>query len=468
MNNVDIGSYKRIVQYFWDPEPKNDDETGSPIWCLGREYASPSPPAQKDVIANAATGNGTTTTPGPRYPTESEIPAPVCKISDRAEDALTGVSSNGGRDNGWPDAFLDDMEARIWLTYRSNFPIIPKSEDPNAQSSLTLGVRLRSQLMESQGFTSDTGWGCMIRSGQSLLANALSFLRLGRDWRRGSRPQEESRLIALFADHPSAPFSIHRFVQQGASSCGKYPGEWFGPSATARCIQYGTKKTPMTPHGSSQIDCRALSRECHDAGLNVYVTSDTSDVYEDKFRTIARGDSGKITPTLILLGLRLGIDRVTPAYWEGLKAILQCPQSTDHIIPSGRPSASHYFVGVQGDYFFYLDPHHTRPALPYRGNDRVYSKEELDTYHTRRLRRLHIKDMDPSMLIGFLIKDEEDWADWTKRVSSVQGKPIVHIYDSEAESNHPYEREGALDEVETLDDEDDEETRSQDEDAIAN
>lgn len=71
------------------------------------------------------------------------------------------------------------------------------------------------------------------------------------------------------------------------------------------------------------------------------------------------------------------------------------------------------------------------------------------------------------MLIGFLIKDEDDWTDWTKRVSSVQGKQIVHIYDSEAESNHPYEREGALDEVEILDDEDeDDETRSQDGDSV--
>ncbi len=45
---------------------------------------------------------------------------------------------------------------------------------------MTLGVRLRSQLMDSQGFTSDTGWGCMIRSGQSLLANALCIQEFGR------------------------------------------------------------------------------------------------------------------------------------------------------------------------------------------------------------------------------------------------------------------------------------------------
>lgn len=57
------------------------------------------------------------------------------------------------------------------------------------------------------------------------------------EWRRGDRPQEESRLLTMFADHPDAPLSIHRFVHHGAESCGKYPGEWFGPSATARCTQ---------------------------------------------------------------------------------------------------------------------------------------------------------------------------------------------------------------------------------------
>lgn len=66
------------------------------------------------------------------------------------------------------------------MTYRSNFDPIPRHQNHDAGSNMTLGVRLRSQLMDSQGFTSDTGWGCMIRSGQSLLANGLSILLLGR------------------------------------------------------------------------------------------------------------------------------------------------------------------------------------------------------------------------------------------------------------------------------------------------
>ena len=57
------------------------------------------------------------------------------------------------------------------------------------------------------------------------------------DWRRGTESLEERRLLSLFADDPGAPFSIHRFVSHGASACGKHPGEWFGPSATASCIK---------------------------------------------------------------------------------------------------------------------------------------------------------------------------------------------------------------------------------------
>jgi cysteine protease ATG4 len=84
----------------------------------------------------------------------------------------------------------------------------------------------------------------------------------------------------------------------------------------------------------------------------------------------------------------------------------------------------------------------------------MYTQEELDSYHTRRLRRLHIEDMDPSMLIGFLIKDEDDWIDWKRRILSAQGKPIVNIFNLESRHSSAPEREGALDEVEALDDDD--------------
>ncbi|KAK2757840.1 Cysteine protease atg4 [Arachnomyces sp. PD_36] len=436
MNNVDLGQYKRIVQYFWDPEPKNNEEPGSPIWCLGKEHGRAAVPQEHNAqtphepALNGPGNNGVGRSESPTDSQNATSPRQVEAGGSTEDDRR--VTATDPTENGWPASFVDDFESKIWLTYRSGFPPIPKSKDPDAALSMSLTVRLRSQLVDSHGFTTDTGWGCMIRSGQSLLANSLSILRLGRDWRRGTHTKEESRLLSLFADDPSAPFSIHRFVEYGATACGKYPGEWFGPSATAKCIQ-------------------ALSTECEDAGLRVYVTNDSSDVYEEQFRQVACGSDGGMQPTLILLAIRLGIDRVTPVYWEALRAILRCPQSVG--IAGGRPSSSHYFVAVQGSSIFFLDPHHTRPAVPPRGGTEDYAETDRDTYHTRRLRRLHIKEMDPSMLIGFLIKDEDDWTAWKRNISTVPGKAIIHVSDREPPLyGTGQEREGALDEVEALDD----------------
>lgn len=338
--------------------------------------------------------------------------------------------------NGWPSAFLDDFESRLWFTYRSDFSPIKRSANPNASSAMTLAVRLRIQLADKWSFTTDTGWGCMIRSGQCLMANAMTILQFGRDWRRGSRNDDERRLLSLFADDPRAPYSIHNFVDHGASACGTYPGQWFGPSATARCIKALSQKNP-TP------------------AFKVYVTGDGADVYEDTLFRIAQEPDNTFAPVLILVGTRLGIKGVTPVYWDALKASLQLPQSIG--IAGGSPSSSHYFVGVQGDKFFYLDPHQARPALPLHEDVNNYSTEDMDSCHTRRLRRLHISGMDPSMLIAFLIRDAADWRNWREALSNAPGKPVVRVSDTEPLShNNAVERQGAVDEVESFDEDDNE------------
>lgn len=59
----------------------------------------------------------------------------------------------------------------------------------------------------------------------------------------------------------------------------------------------------------------------------MYVTGDGHDVYEDSFMSVAKPDGEEFKPTLVLVGTRLGIDKVTPVYWEALIAALQMPQS---------------------------------------------------------------------------------------------------------------------------------------------
>lgn len=179
MNGVDLGRCKRIVQYLWDPEPRNDTEPDTSIWCLGREY----PPSESTIInrdqpskPNQSSTQSKLTDPEPPLSPNENKP----RLHDVPADTDADTDNEPNRLHSWPEPFLNDFESRIWITYRSNFPPIPRYDSRDGAPSMTLSVRLRSQFMDSQGFTSDTGWGCMIRSGQSLLANTLSILVLGR------------------------------------------------------------------------------------------------------------------------------------------------------------------------------------------------------------------------------------------------------------------------------------------------
>lgn len=241
MANNDFSRFsKKVVQYFWDPLPRNEDQ--SQIWCLGRSYDSRYQHTRTSKPSNAS--SPTASESNVSHPDSAVATTPEGKAEDATTQTKDDLTTKSQADLsraeeealGWPAEFLDDLESRVWLTYRSNFPPIPKSSDPAATSAMSFSTKLRS-LANQGAFTSDTGWGCMIRSGQSMLANTLATLRLGRDWHVGGKEQDHKALLALFADDPEAPFSIHKFVEHGAEACGKHPGEWFGPSATARCIQ---------------------------------------------------------------------------------------------------------------------------------------------------------------------------------------------------------------------------------------
>lgn len=375
-------SFRKVLQYLWDSEPVHND-LDSKIVVLGIEH---DPKGATDKATDVA----------------SSSPA------DSGGD--TQETSNGIVSNPWPVSFLSDVDSRMWLTYRTGFPLIPKAKQ--GPSTISIGGILRGSGIDLHGFTSDVGWGCMIRTAQSLLANALMMLELGRNWRRtpGDPCEAEKRIALLFLDEPSAPFSIHKIVAHGEAACGKMPGEWFGPSAAASSIKHLCEQ--------------------HNGPLRVYSASG-SDLFENKLLSVAKGPrkNDSFHPTLILLGVRLGIDKVNEIYYDTLKSFFDCPQSVG--IAGGRPSASHYFYGYQGNNLLYLDPHQPRPKLS-TTDAGVLQESSIESIHTKRIRLLNLSEMDPSMLVGFLVKNEDDFKDWKQRMTDPANKyNIINFFSSE-------------------------------------
>lgn len=150
--------------------------------------ASLSPTVSQDSAASASTSS--LATPQTLTPNSSQT-------LQRTADATPLPSL--AQTAGWPPSFFLDFTSRIQLTYRNGFPpIVVPNEDfqtvlqhvPSAANGAASGASFRDFMGslagsigrrgDADGLTSDAGWGCMLRTGQSLLANALSKYHLGR------------------------------------------------------------------------------------------------------------------------------------------------------------------------------------------------------------------------------------------------------------------------------------------------
>jgi len=182
------------------------------------------------------------------------------------------------------EELLMDVRSRLWFTYRRNFPPLGPS-----------------------GMTSDRGWGCMLRCGQMVLAQALVNHHLGRDCRISYEDDDDNlktyrRILRLFQDTKMATYSIHQMAQMGVSE-GKEVGQWFGPNTVAQVLK---KLSTFDEWSSLKI---------HIALDNMVVTEEVEILCGDE----TGGARSSWNPLLLVVPLRLGLSNINPIYTEGLK-----------------------------------------------------------------------------------------------------------------------------------------------------
>lgn len=281
---------------------------------------------------------------------------------------------------------------------------------------------------------------------------------------------------------PLCPFSVHRMATVG-KHLGKEIGEWFGPSTAAGAIKALTNSFPACGIAVSAATDGIIFRS------EVFAASHNEDGEWEPVAQSLPWSCGPAKPStpgpsefgskpvLVLVNVRLGTRDVNPIYYDSLKVgdsgifvckmsnlltfllalvqtLFSAPQTVG--IAGGRPCSSYYFVGYQGNQLFYLDPHFTRPAVPYafppvsnttttpdsqQGDTlsredqmmwltSAYTSEQLQSFHCDRVRKMPMSGLDPSMLLGFLINDQDDWDDFCARSSTVSGlrdMPAGHL-----------------------------------------
>nr|XP_045620053.1 cysteine protease ATG4D-like [Procambarus clarkii]XP_045620054.1 cysteine protease ATG4D-like [Procambarus clarkii]XP_045620055.1 cysteine protease ATG4D-like [Procambarus clarkii]XP_045620056.1 cysteine protease ATG4D-like [Procambarus clarkii]XP_045620057.1 cysteine protease ATG4D-like [Procambarus clarkii] len=142
------------------------------------------------------------------------------------------------------EAFKRHFHSLVWCTYRRQFPTLQDST-----------------------LTTDCGWGCMLRTGQMMLAHALIRHFLTKDWRynkniTGPDDLVHRSILRWFGDSPSphCPLSLHNLVHFG-QKLGKKAGDWYGPASVAyifkEAVEMGSKYIP-----DLQRVCVYVAQDC--------------------------------------------------------------------------------------------------------------------------------------------------------------------------------------------------------------
>ncbi|XP_055338923.1 cysteine protease ATG4B-like [Paramacrobiotus metropolitanus] len=276
-----------------------------------------------------------------------------------------------------------DVRTRFWFSYRKNFPPIGGTS-----------------------FTTDTGWGCMLRCGQMMLAQALVLQTLGREWRwvEGAvREQAYNSILARFLDHKRSCYSVHLIALMGESE-GKKLGEWFGPNTVAQVL-------------------KKLSFYDEISKLAIHIAMDNLLIVEE-VQQACKNSSGFWTPLLLFIPLRLGLTEMNPAYIRALKCCLSMRESVGII--GGKPNHAYYFIGFVEDELLYLDPHKTQSAPNLNFTSQMEIQDIVDavksipdeSYHCNMVNRMDFSLIDPSVALGFYCHTEGQFENLCKILRS--------------------------------------------------
>lgn len=279
----------------------------------------------------------------------------------------------------------------------------------------------------------DSGWGCMVRCGQMIMARAIYKYLKSKTF---STEKAISETIKYLLDMPYSdknfpsifssilsknqnekiktfkifpPFGIHMHCLLG-KFYNKYAGEWFSDVNICQNYRDINEIFNIFPELNifsfvSDLNLQEVLDNCF-----ILLNKDNSDNKNKKIVNFNNKQYIMEKCGLIFISVRLGISKVTDEYYTSLKKLFECKECIGMI--GGETNLAHYFIGRndKGN-LIYLDPHITRDAINELNDDNI-----INDYLVKNLHEISIDDMSTGLSIGFLFRNSDEFEELLKFV----------------------------------------------------
>ncbi|CAI2371672.1 unnamed protein product [Moneuplotes crassus] len=286
-----------------------------------------------------------------------------------------------------------------WMTYREGFNSI-------------------------DGYESDTGWGCMIRVAQMMLAFTLMKhfkYKMGPELNKTLLIQDLMKtILPLFLDNYvqyESPFSIKNIVAEGEKMINKGAGEWYGAHSISQVIKQVNDK-----YNSQHSTFKILT---FNDGL-IY-KNEVDQVFTDI----------KENGCLIIVPLRLGLKKIDKCYYTQIKKALSHPLSAG--ILGGKSVYALYCIGYYNEKLITHDPH-TEQETVEEVNDSTFP-----TFVNPHPKIISFSECDTTMAFCFFCNNQDEALSLYKTIesweSTEEDEYLICVKDQNEQVKYSYDED---------------------------
>lgn len=322
-------------------------------------------------------------------------------------------------------------------------------------------------LLDGWAYTSDCGWGCMIRAAQMMLSKAILEIKIFK-YKNENMDLNKLRLetLMLFVDNNlkisdikdykdfdyfldnvngfieqgkqagnsdtidnnnrkyfnstiddfnteiTPPFSIQNICKMALFSK-KRPGEWFSDVLMSNIFselntQFNAiENTHIFHFNDGTIDEKVILKECfEEVEQSMEEDEEEKEIYEEDDNEISEIDDKlyKFKKNgIILVSVRLGLEKIGNEYIDSITHIFKLPYNLGII--GGKRNSALYFIGESANKLIYLDPHINQKAIK--------DKKELFTFFNTYIPKYYYiidtKNISPAFTIGFYFRNAKEY-----------------------------------------------------------